>query len=93
MFSDAEKRRQYTEVKKKQQNFMAPFYSHFVESTLEPPSGFEHGTPGLEIQHLNHEAIAPWTMVTTIASFRAALFMKDALDRIGNEKSWWLPVS
>ena len=45
MFSDAEKRRQYTEVKKKQQNFMAPFYSHFVESTLEPPSGFEHGTP------------------------------------------------
>ena len=54
MFSDAEKRRQYTEVKKKQQNFMAPFYSHFVESTLEPPSGFEHGTPGLGIQRLNH---------------------------------------
>ena len=25
-----------------------------AESTLEPPSGFEHGTPGLEIQHLNH---------------------------------------
>ena len=25
-----------------------------AESTLEPPSGFEHGTPGLEIQRLNH---------------------------------------
>ena len=24
------------------------------ESTLEPPSGFEHGTPGLGIQQLNH---------------------------------------
>ena len=24
------------------------------ESTLEPPSGFEHGTPGLGIQRLNH---------------------------------------
>ena len=25
-----------------------------AESTLEPPSGFEYGTPGLGIQHLNH---------------------------------------
>ena len=25
-----------------------------AELTLEPPSGFEHGTPGLEIQCLNH---------------------------------------
>ena len=25
-----------------------------AESTLEPPSGFEHGTLGLEIQRLNH---------------------------------------
>ena len=25
-----------------------------AESTLEPPNGFEHETPGLEIQHLNH---------------------------------------
>ena len=24
-----------------------------AELTLEPPSGFELGTPGLEIQHLN----------------------------------------
>ena len=30
-----------------------------AESTLEPPSGFEHGTPGLGIQRLNHLAIAP----------------------------------
>ena len=29
------------------------------ESTLEPPSGVEHGTPGLGIQRLNHQAIAP----------------------------------
>ena len=35
--------------------------THFIdlgrrkaESTLEPPSGFEHGTPGLGIQRLNH---------------------------------------
>ena len=25
-----------------------------AESTLEPPSGFKHGTPGLGIQHFNH---------------------------------------
>ena len=25
---------------------------------MEPPSGFEHETPGLGIQHLNHYAIA-----------------------------------
>ena len=25
-----------------------------AESTLEPPNGFEHGTPGLGIQRLNH---------------------------------------
>ena len=25
-----------------------------AESILEPPSGFEHKSPGLEIQHLNH---------------------------------------
>ena len=29
-----------------------------AESTLEPPSGFDHGTPGLGIQRLNHLAIA-----------------------------------
>ena len=34
---------------------------------MEPPSGFEHGTPGLEIQHLNHLAIA-------IAQTNVALF-------------------
>ena len=28
-----------------------------AESTLEPPNGFEHGTPGLGIQQLNHQAI------------------------------------
>ena len=25
-----------------------------AESTLEPPSGLEHGTPGLGIQRFNH---------------------------------------
>ena len=29
-----------------------------AELTLKPPSGFELGTPGLEIQHLNHQVIA-----------------------------------
>ena len=40
--------------------------THFIdlgkmkaESTLEPPSDFEHGTPVLGIQCLNHLAIAP----------------------------------
>ena len=35
--------------------------AHFIdlrkmktESNLEPPSGFEHGSPGLGIQRLNH---------------------------------------
>ena len=30
-----------------------------AESTLEPPSSFEHGTPGLGIQRLNHYATVP----------------------------------
>ena len=30
-----------------------------AELTLEPVSGFEPGTPGLGIQHLTHQAIAP----------------------------------
>ena len=25
-----------------------------AESTLEPPNGFDHEIPGLDIQHLNH---------------------------------------
>ena len=28
-----------------------------AESTLEPPNAFDHETPGLGIQHLNHQAI------------------------------------
>ena len=31
-----------------------------TESTLELPSGFEHWTPRLGIQRLNHYATAPW---------------------------------
>ena len=34
-----------------------------TELTLEPLSGFEPRTPGLEIQHLNHQAIAPWSEI------------------------------
>ena len=30
-----------------------------TELTFESPSGFEDRTPGLGIQHLNHQAIAP----------------------------------
>ena len=33
-----------------------------AESTLEPPSGFEHRTPGLWIQHLNHLATGSLNM-------------------------------
>ena len=33
-----------------------------AESTLEPPSGFEPGTPGLGIQRLNHLAIYSFTL-------------------------------
>ena len=29
-------------------------------SILEPPNAFEHGNPGLGIQRLNHQAIAPY---------------------------------
>ena len=32
-----------------------------AESTLEPPNGFEHGTPGLGTQRLKHYATAPST--------------------------------
>ena len=42
-----------------------------AESTLESPSGFEHGTPGLEIQCLNHLAIARINVrLLTIGSFQ-----------------------
>ena len=37
-----------------------------TESTLEPPSGFEHGTPGLGVQRLNHLAIAPLAVLTLV---------------------------
>ena len=36
-----------------------------TESTLEPPSGFEHRTPGLRIQCLYHLAIAPCTVLSS----------------------------
>ena len=34
-----------------------------AESSLEPPSGFEHGTPGFGIQRLNHLAITPLRII------------------------------
>ena len=34
-----------------------------AESTLEPCIGFEHRTPGLGIQRLDHKAIAPWPLL------------------------------
>ena len=34
--------------------YFLPLKSWKAESTLEPPIGFEHGTPGLGIQRLNH---------------------------------------
>ena len=44
------------------QNFLVLILSTLegwkAELTLELPSGFEHGTPGLDIQRLNHYAIA-----------------------------------
>ena len=40
------------------QNFLVPVLStsdrRKAESTLEPPSDFDNGTPGLGIQRLNH---------------------------------------
>ena len=33
------------------------------ESTLEPPSGFEHGIPGLGIQRLNYWAIEKFQVI------------------------------
>ena len=40
-----------------------------TKSTLELPSGFEHGTPGLEVQRLNHYAIIVFFSKTEPASF------------------------
>ena len=53
--------------------------SHYIaESALEPPSGFEHGTPGLGIQRLNHQAIAPWDMgqMTTLLFLEVRFFQR-----------------
>ena len=44
-------RRQFTFLPLSSQKFLV---LNFIESTLQPLSGFEHGTPGLGIQHLNH---------------------------------------
>ena len=40
-------------------SFYRPREDKKAQSTLEPPSGFEHKTPGLGIQCLNHYTIAP----------------------------------
>ena len=40
--------------------------------TLEPPSFFESGTPGLKIQCLNHEAIVPLFKPCTHYGFNSA---------------------
>ena len=54
-------------------NFMALFYGWGSESTLEPPSGFEHGTPGMGIQRLDHQAIE-WSRNIYVVYF---LYLKD----------------
>ena len=38
---------------------LSPSEGWKAESTLELPTGFDHGTPELVIQRLNHYAIAP----------------------------------
>ena len=54
----ATSRRQFTFLPFSSQNFLVLILSTSeewkAESTLEPPSGFEHRTPGLVIQRLNH---------------------------------------
>ena len=44
--------------KKEQKKLYGPFlwmgFNCLKARAMEPPSGFEHGTPELEIQHLNH---------------------------------------
>ena len=55
-------RRQFTFYLQFPRNFWYSFYlpqKDETESTLELPSRFDHGTPGLGIQSLNHWAIAP----------------------------------
>ena len=53
-------RRQFTFYLLSSQKFLALILPTLegwkAESTLEFASGFEHGTPGLGIQHLNHYA-------------------------------------
>ena len=60
----ATSRRQFTFYHLSSQKSLIVIFSTsegwMAESTLEPPSGFEHRTPGLGIQHLNHSAIAPY---------------------------------
>ena len=53
-----------------------------TESTLETPSGFEHGTPGLRIQCLNHQAIVQILRTMVYEVFKTLnnlnpVFMKD----------------
>ena len=59
----ATSRRQFTFLPLSSQKFLVLILSTSsgwkAELTLEPPIGFEHGTLGLGIQHLNHLDIAP----------------------------------
>ena len=48
-----------------------------ILSTLEPPSGFEPWTPGLGIQHLNHQVIAPMVSAPNFQKLFVGIFIQD----------------
>ena len=47
-----------------------------LKLTFEPPNGFEIRTPGLGIQHPNHEAIAPYKQRTIMENKSIIIFFK-----------------
>ena len=49
------------------------FYRARKNERLSQPSGFEHRTTGLGIQHLNYYAIAPWEHYSIMAIAQASL--------------------
>ena len=58
-----------------------------AESTLEPPSGFDHGTPGLRIQRLNHFAILRVHYFQTSSSWMSDRILNTTLP-CQNFKTW-----
>ena len=83
----ATSRREFTFYHSVPRNFWYSFYWPQKDPPLEPPSGFEHGTPGLGIQRLNHFAILRVHYFQTSSSWMSDRILNTTLP-CQNFKTW-----